>query len=212
MKKDELYKDQGLRQALQHRNEVAKKLTPSADFADSLMSRIQASEVAPQSKRRRLWTYVSIGAVAASIVLLLSVGIHLIPQQGGEPILMAQTDTIKAEPKASTVKERPLQKAKTIEVVDTLKLMKEKYRMPRPPRHYMAKAETVEKTPEPQIDDAELMARALFEQEQQALMQVMAENETKSSLQDDFESIIQEIRRRGEHTARQVEIALSNEE
>jgi hypothetical protein len=159
-----------------------------------------------------LWTYVSIGAVAASIILLLSVGIHLIPQQGGEPILMAQTDTIKAEPKASTVKERPLQKAKTIEVVDTLKLMKEKYRMPRPPRHYMAKAETVEKTPEPQIDDAELMARALFEQEQQALMQVMAENETKSSLQDDFESIIQEIRRRGEHTARQVEIALSNEE
>jgi hypothetical protein len=76
----------------------------------------------------------------------------------------------------------------------------------------MAKAETVEETPEPQIDDAELMARALFEQEQQALMQVMAENETKSSLQDDFESIIQEIRRRGEHTARQVEIALSNEE
>ena len=56
------------------------------------------------------------------------------------------------------------------------------------------------------------MARSLFEQEQQALMQVMAENETKSSLQDDFESIIQEIRRRGEHTARQVEIALSNEE
>ena len=75
-----------------------------------------------------------------------------------------------------------------------------------------APAETVEETPEPQIDDAELMARALFEQEQQALMQVMAENETKSSLQDDFESIIQEIRRRGEHTARQVEIALSNEE
>ena len=102
MKKDELYKDQGLRQALQHRNEVAKKLTPSADFADSLMARIQASEVAPQSKRRRLWTYVSIGAVAASIVLLLSVGIHLIPQQGGEPILMAQTDTIKAEPKNAT--------------------------------------------------------------------------------------------------------------
>ena len=176
------------------------------------MARIQASEVAPQSKRRRLWTYVSIGAVAASIVLLLSVGIHLMHQQGGEPILMAQTDSVKTAPKASTVKEHPLQKAKTNEEVDTLKLMKEKYRMPRPPRHYMAKAETVEETPEPQIDDAELMARALFEQEQQALMQVMAENETKSSLQDDFESIIQEIRRRGEHTARQVEIALSNEE
>ena len=68
MKKDELHRDKGLRQALQHRNEAAEKLTPSADFADSLMSRIQASEVAPQSKRRRLWTYVSIGAVAASIV------------------------------------------------------------------------------------------------------------------------------------------------
>ena len=212
MKKDNLHQDQGLRQALQHRNEAAEKLTPSADFADSLMARIQASEVAPQPKRRHLWTYVTIGAVAASIVLLLSVGIHLIPQQGGEPILMAQTDTIKAGPKASTVKERPMQKAKTIEVVDTLKLMKEKYRMPRPPRHYMAKAETIEKTSEPQVDEAELMAKAILEQEQQALMQVMAENETKSSLQDDFESIIQEIRRRGEHTVRQVEIALSNEE
>ena len=212
MKKDELHQDQGLRQALQHRNEAAEKLTPSADFADSLMARIQASEVAPQPKHRRLWTYVSIGAVAASIVLLLSVGIHLTHQQGGEPVLVAQTDTIKAVPKASTVKEQTIQKAKTNEVVDTLKLMKEKYRMPRPPRHYMAKAETVEKTPEPQVDEAELMAKVLFEQEQQALMQVMAENETKSSLQDDFESIIQEIRRRGEHTARQVEIALSNEE
>ena len=84
--------------------------------------------------------------------------------------------------------------------------------MPRPPRHYMAKAETVEKTPEPQVDGAELMAKAILEQEQQALMRVMAENETKGNLQDDFESIIQEIRRRGEHTVRQVEIALSNEE
>lgn len=212
MKKDELHRDKGLRQALQHRNESAEKLTPSADFADNLMARIQASEVAPQPKRRRLWTYVSIGAVAASIVLLISVGIHLMHQQGGEPILVAQTDTIKTEPKASPVKERPMQKAKTNEEVDTLKLMKEKYRMPRPPRYYMAKAETVEKTPEPQIDDAELMAKAILEQEQQALMQEMAENETKSSLQDDFESIIQEIRRRGERTTRQVEIALSNEE
>jgi len=212
MKKDNLHQDQGLRQALQHRNEAAEKLTPSADFADSLMARIQASEVAPQPKRRHLWTYVTIGAVAASIVLLLSVGIHLMHQQGGEPVLVAQTDSIKSAPKVSPVKERPMQKAKTNEEVDTLKLMKEKYRMPRPPRHYLAKAETVESTPEPQIDDAELMARALFEQEQQALMQVMAENETKSSLQDDFESIIQEIRKRGEHTARQVEIALSNEE
>ena len=120
MKKDELHRDKGLRQALQHRNEAAEKLTPSADFADSLMARIQASEVAPQSKRRRLWTYVSIGAVAASIVLLLSVGIHLMHQQGGEPILMAQTDSVKTAPKASTVKEHPLQKAKTNEEVDTL--------------------------------------------------------------------------------------------
>ena len=212
MKKDELQIDQGLRLALKHRNEAAEKLTPSSDFDDSLMARIQASEVAPQPKHCRLWTYVSIGAVAASIVLMLSVGIHFAHQQGGEPVLMAQTDTIKAVPKVSPVNECPLQKAKTNEVVDTLKLMKEKYRMPRPPRHYMAKAETVESTLEPQIDDAELVAKAILEQEQQALMQVMAENEAKSSLQEDFESIIQEIRRRGEHTARQVEIALSNED
>lgn len=212
MKKDKLHKDQGLRMALQHRNEAAEQLTPSADFTDNLMARIQASEAAPQPKHRRLWLYASIGAVAASIVLLLSVGIHLTHQQDEEPVLLAQTDTIKAEPKVKTVKELPQQKAKTIEGADTLKVMKEKYRMPRPPKHYMAKAEVEESTPEPEPFDAELAAKAILEKEQQAMMQMMAEKKASGSLQDDFEAIIKEIRSRGERMSQQVEMALSNED
>ena len=212
MKKDELKKDQGLRQALQHRNEAAEQLTPSADFTDNLMARIQASESAPQPKRRRLWLYASIGAVAASIVLLLSVGIHLTHQQDEEPVLLAQTDTIKAEPKVKTVKELPQQKARTIEGADTMKVMKEKYRMPRPPKHYMAKAEVVESKPDPEPFDAELAAKAILEKEQQAMMQMMAEKKASGSLQDDFEAITKEIRSRGERMTQQVEMALSNED
>ena len=212
MKKDELKKDQGLRQALQHRNEAAEQLTPSADFTDNLMARIQASESAPQPKRRRLWLYASIGAVAASIVLLLSVGIHLTHQQDEEPVLLAQTDTIKAEPKVKTVKELPQQKARTIEGADTMKVMKEKYRMPRPPKHYMAKAEVVESKPDPEPFDAELAAKAILEKEQQAVMQMMAGSNVNSSLQADFESITKEIRSRGERMTQQVEMALSNED
>ena len=212
MKKDKLHKDQGLRMALQHRNEAAEQLTPSADFTDNLMARIQASEAAPQPKRRRLWLYASIGAVAACIVLLLSVGIHLTHQQDEEPVLLAQTDTIKVEPKVKTVKELPQQKARTIEGADTLKVMKEKYRMPRPPKHYMAKAEVVESKPDPEPFDAELAAKAILEKEQQAVMQMMAGSNVNRSLQADFESITKEIRSRGERMTQQVEMALSNED
>lgn len=212
MKKDKLHKDQGLRMALQHKNETADNLTLSDDFADNLMARIQASESAPHLQHRRLWLFASIGAVAASIVLLLSVGIHLTHQQDEEPVLLAQTDTIKAEPKVKTVKELPLQKAKTIEGTDTMKMMKEKYRMSRPPKHYMAKAEVVESKPDPEPFDAELAAKAILEKEQQAMMQMMAEKKASGSLQDDFEAITKEIRSRGERMSQQVEMALSNED
>ena len=41
MKKTKPYNDQGLRLALQHRNEAAEKMKPSADFADRLMQQIE---------------------------------------------------------------------------------------------------------------------------------------------------------------------------
>ena len=68
--KSEEYKDQGLRQALQRRNEDSDRMTLSEDFTDRLMQRIEQKEEKP--KHRRTWLYTAIGAVAASILLLLT--------------------------------------------------------------------------------------------------------------------------------------------
>ena len=71
MKKED-YKDQGLRKALQRRNEGAERMTLSEDFTDRLMERIAEQEQKPMSKPRRSWIYTLIGAAAASVVLLLT--------------------------------------------------------------------------------------------------------------------------------------------
>jgi hypothetical protein len=68
--KSEEYKDQGLRQALQRRNENTERMTLPEDFTDRLMQRIEQKEEKP--KHRRTWLYTTIGAVAASILLLLT--------------------------------------------------------------------------------------------------------------------------------------------
>ena len=73
--KTEEYKDQGLRQALQHKNEAAEKMTLPDDFTDHLMQRIEQEEEKP--KHRSTWLYAAIGAVAASILLLLA--LHYTP-------------------------------------------------------------------------------------------------------------------------------------
>ena len=70
MKKED-YKDQGLRKALQRRNEDAERMTLSEDFTDRLMERINGQEQKPKSKSRT-WLYTLIGAAAACIVLLLT--------------------------------------------------------------------------------------------------------------------------------------------
>ena len=70
MKKNKTSKDQGLRLALQHRNEAAERMTPSADFADRLMQRIEEQTAKP--KHRRVWLYSGIAAAAASVLLLLT--------------------------------------------------------------------------------------------------------------------------------------------
>ena len=71
MKKNETYKDRGLRLAMQQRNDAAEKMTLSEDFTDRLMQRIEQKE--EQSKHKRTWLYTAIGVVAASILLLLAI-------------------------------------------------------------------------------------------------------------------------------------------
>ena len=214
MKKNELNKDQGLRLAVQHKTEAAERMTLSEDFTDRLMQRIgqqdkpSSDDEQQQSKHRRVWLYSAIGAVAASIALLIVMNWDK-NTPDGQPSLIAQSDTTQTT--INKVNEPPLQEEKSTEVTDTVKVMKERYRMPRPPKHYMAKAEMTESTPEPETMDAtELAERAIAEEMRRMEMEMMAE--MSGSLQADFMEMTKEIRRRGERMAQGVEIAMNNEE
>ena len=50
MKKED-YKDQGLRQALQRRNEAAERMVLSEDFTDRLMQQIGKQDKQPMNRR-----------------------------------------------------------------------------------------------------------------------------------------------------------------
>ena len=212
MKKNELDKDQGLRLAVQRKDEAAEKMMLSEDFTDRLMQRIeqqdeQSSDNEQQPKHRRVWLYSAIGAVAASIALLMV--IHLGLNTGEQPSLMAQTDTTQTV--IEKVEEQPQQKGTNTEAADSVKMIKEKYRAPRTPRNYMAKAETVESTPAPDvIDEVELAERAFAEEKKRIEMELMAQ--TSGSMQADFKAMTDEIRSRGERMAQYVEMAMSTEE
>jgi len=211
MKKNELDKDQGLRLAVQRKNEASERMMLSEDFTDRLMQRIEQQEEQPsdneqQPKHRRVWLYSAIGAVAASIALLMV--IQLGQNTGEQPSLMAQTDTTQTV--NEKVEEQPQQKETNTEATDSVKMIKEKYRAPRTPRNYIAKAETVESTPEPDIiDEVELAERAFAEEKRRMGMELMAQ--MSGSMQADFKAMTDEIRSRGERMAQYVEMAMSTE-
>ena len=115
MKKNKTSKDQGLRLALQHRNEAAERMKPSADFADRLMQRIE--EPRPRKKGRikslPYWGRL-VGAAAASILLLLT--LHYYNNRGGElkEMPLAETQTVAAD-SSSNIKNEPMP-TKVVEV------------------------------------------------------------------------------------------------
>lgn len=202
MKKDELHKDQGLRQALQHRNEVAKKLTPSADFADSLMARIQASEVAPQSKRRRLWTYVSIGAVAASILLLLTLHFWQKTEETPQSVVAKQDP-----PKQTiTVKKPEVVEQKTVAVVEEPKPVQQVV----PQKKVVAKVAKRQEVVEEKEKVQELPAAPVEEE----LMAVVEEPVYDPMIEDPYAFVMnqmQDIRSRGERLQHEVALAMVTE-
>ena len=112
MKKTKPYNDQGLRLALQHRNEAAEKMKPSADFADRLMQRIEEQTAKP--KHLRVWLYSGIAAAAASVLLLLT--LHYNNNRGGElkEMPLAETQTVAAD-SSSNIKNEPMP-TKVVEV------------------------------------------------------------------------------------------------
>ena len=179
-----------------------------ADFTDCVMKRIE--QPAHASSHRKLWPYAaSFIAVAACIALLFYVGGLRYSQHGEKPHLVAQTDSTQTTIKK--VEEQPLQKRKNTEVADSVKIMKEKYRMPRPPKHYMAKAETEAIAPESDIIDEEVLVERAFAEERRRMeMEMMTQ--TSGSLQADFKGLTDEIRRRGERMTQQVVMALNEDE
>ena len=215
MKKNELDKDQGLRLAVQHKNEAAGKMMLSEDFTDRLMQRIEQQNGQPagnerqQPKHRRVWLYSVISAVAASIVLLIVMNLNQ-STTGEQPTLIAQTDSTQTTTK-KVEEEVPVQKEKETETTDTVKMIKKRYRTPRPPKHYMAKAETVVSPSEPEIIDEEALAERAFAEEKMRMeMEMMSK--MQGSLQANFKGLTDEIRSRGERMSQHVVMAMSNEE
>ena len=176
-------------------------------FTDRVMKRIEQPVHA--NNHRRLWLYAASSiAAAACIALLFYVGGIRNIQHSETSDLVAQTDTTQTTKK---VEEQPLQKGKSTEVVDSAKTMKEKFRTPRPPRHYMAKAETTESTPEPElIDETELAERAFAEERRRMGMEMTAQ--TSGSLQADFKALTEEIRSRGERMTQHMVMAMNEDE
>ena len=185
-----------------------------AEF-DQLMAERESQTIAedkPRSRVVRLWSW----AAAASVLLLIGVGAMLLtdgqkPQEG--IVAKVESPSVKDQQdnsRDSVLKQEPVPVI-PMESADSIKKLKEKYRMPRPPKHYMAKVEKEEIVPEPEaIDEIELAERAIAEEKRQMEMEMMAQ--MSGSLQADFKALTDEIRSRGERMSQHVEIAMSNEE
>ena len=93
MNKTEQYKDRGLRLAVQRKTEAAERMKLPDDFTARLMLRIEQQELKP--KRRRVWLYPAIAAVAASVLLLFT--LHRQPSESPapQPPQIAKTEEIR---------------------------------------------------------------------------------------------------------------------
>jgi hypothetical protein len=182
------------------------------DAAEAEFDRIMAEresqaviEDKPRARIVRLWPW----AAAASVLLLIGVGAILLtndlkPQE--KIVAKIQENQLR-----DSVQEQEPVPVIPLETADTVKKIKEKYRMPRPPKHYMAKAETEETMQEPELTDPTELAEIAFAEEKRRLeMEMMAQ--MSGSLEADFKAMTDEIRSRGERMTQHVEMAMSNEE
>ena len=114
--KNEEYKDRGLRQALQRRNEAAERMTLPEDFTDRLMKRLEKPTPAlPKGARTKsllYWGRLVGASIAASVVLLLT--FHFLNNREvkkvEQPVVVKKTESQRSEPK--TIEKEPVQMAK----------------------------------------------------------------------------------------------------
>lgn len=149
MKKNKTFKDQGLRLALQHRNEAAERMTPSADFADRLMQRIEEPHPRKKGRIKSLpyWGRLVGATAAASVLLLLTLHYNkvepkqenIVAQQTEQPTTTKETEetptttvtkeekTMVAEAKTTVAKEKTMVKqAKTMVTEEKTTVKQEK--------------------------------------------------------------------------------------
>ena len=200
MKKNKTSKDQGLRLALQHRNEAAEKMTPSADFADRLMQRIE--EPLPRKKGRikslPYWGRLVGAAAAASVLLLLT--LHYYNNHGVElkEMPLAETKTVAAD-SSSNIKNEPMP-TKVVEVplVAQAKAVKRVRRT--------KKKEKVEvpdlKKDMPELSETE---NAVIENQAQEIRPIVPDPYVLAAIQT------QNIRSRGERLHNEVALIVSNQ-
>ena len=183
------------------------------ELTDRIMDSLPDLPTEQPKPARRIRLYVASAiAAAASVLLLISLGIVSNNQNDEGNNLVAQTDTTIVSPQtgAKEIETRPQEKKGSKEVVDTVKRVKEILQMSKPPRHYMARQETkAESHAETEVIDAtELAEKAIAEEMRRMEMAV----QINGSLQTDFQKMTREIRQRGEHMTQQVEMAINNEE
>ena len=90
MKKEE-YKDQGLRQALQRRNEAAERMTLPEDFTDRLMRRLEPTP-SPREGRTKTLRWM---AAAACLLIIIGLGLTLLPKEEPaktQPVVVKKTE------------------------------------------------------------------------------------------------------------------------
>lgn len=189
---------------------------PDISNPDELTDRIMDSlpdlptEQPKPARRIRLYI-VSAIAAAASVLLLISLGIVSNNQNDEGNNLVAQTDTTIVSPQtgAKEVETPPQEKKGSKEVVDTVKRVKEILHMSKPSKHYMAKAETTESMPEPELMDTSELAERAFAEEMRLMRRMV---QMQGNLQADFKGLTDEIRSRGERMSQHVEMALNEDE
>ena len=96
--KNEEYKDRGLRQALQRRNEAAERMTLPEDFTDRLMERLEKpTPTLPKGGRTKSLPYWGrLVAAAACLLIIIGVGLTLQPKEepaNTQPVVVKKTES-----------------------------------------------------------------------------------------------------------------------